>query len=92
MTFSEGWFPKLKKLYLADMEQLSCIKVEAGTMLILNYVKLIGLRSMLIVPVGFQNLTSLQEMVLIDMPQEFMTMVRQGCDCIKHIPMILHRL
>jgi disease resistance protein RPM1 len=92
MNFSAGWFPKLEKLYLADMEQLNCIKVEAGTMPILNYVMLIGLRSMLVVPVGFQNLTSLQEMVLTDMPQEFMSMVQQGCDCIKHIPTILHRL
>lgn len=91
MTFRTGWFPKLKKMYLADMEQLSCIEVEAGTMPILNYMELIGLRSMLVVPAGFQNLTSLQQMVLKDMPVEFMTTVG-GEDCTKHIPLILHRL
>uniref|UniRef100_R7VZ57 Disease resistance protein RPM1 n=1 Tax=Aegilops tauschii TaxID=37682 RepID=R7VZ57_AEGTA len=80
MTFSAGWFPMLEKLYLADMEQLSCMEVEAGTMPILNYMELTGLRSMLIVPAGFQNLTSLQQMVLKDMPVEFRTMV-QGQDC-----------
>uniref|UniRef100_A0A8R7UCP0 Disease resistance protein RPM1 n=2 Tax=Triticum urartu TaxID=4572 RepID=A0A8R7UCP0_TRIUA len=77
MTFRAGWFPKLEKLYLADMEQLSCMEVEAGTMPILNYMELIGLRSMLVVPAGFQNLTSLQQIVLMDMPVEFMTMVRE---------------
>uniref|UniRef100_A0A453JJ13 Uncharacterized protein n=1 Tax=Aegilops tauschii subsp. strangulata TaxID=200361 RepID=A0A453JJ13_AEGTS len=62
-----------------------------GTMPILNYMELTGLRSMLIVPAGFQNLTSLQQMVLKDMPVEFRTMV-QGQDCTKHIRLILHRL
>ncbi|XP_045084215.1 disease resistance protein RPM1 isoform X1 [Aegilops tauschii subsp. strangulata] len=91
MTFRTGWFPKLEKLYLADMEQLSCIEVEAQTMPILNYMQLIGLRSMLVVPAGFQNLTSLQQVVLMDMPVEFMTMVQEQ-DCTKHIRLILHRL
>ncbi|KAM3253611.1 hypothetical protein ACQJBY_047604 [Aegilops geniculata] len=40
---------------------------------------------------GFQNLTSLQQIVLMDMPVEFMTMVQEQ-DCTKHIPLILHRL
>uniref|UniRef100_A0A0E0LZ33 NB-ARC domain-containing protein n=1 Tax=Oryza punctata TaxID=4537 RepID=A0A0E0LZ33_ORYPU len=76
MTFRGGRFPKLKKLYLADMEQLSAIEMEAGTMQTINYVKLIGLRSMLAVPSGFQYLPSLQEMVLLDMPEEFMERLR----------------
>ncbi|VAI26638.1 unnamed protein product [Triticum turgidum subsp. durum] len=88
MTFRAGWFPKLEKLHLADMEQLSCMEVESGTMPILNYMELIGLRSMLIVPAGFQNLTSLQKLALMDMPVEFISVVR-GLACTKHIPLIV---
>uniref|UniRef100_A0A0E0LZ30 Disease resistance protein RPM1-like n=1 Tax=Oryza punctata TaxID=4537 RepID=A0A0E0LZ30_ORYPU len=73
MTFRTGWFPKLKELRLIDIDQLSKIEMEAGTMQIIAYIQLIGLREMKAVPAGFQNLTSLQDMVLKDMPEEFTT-------------------
>lgn len=87
MTFRAGWFPKLEKLYLADMEHLSVIEMESGTMPIINYVKLIGLKSMMTGPAGFQYLTSLEEVVVEDMPEEFKRRW-QGQDhvYIQHIP------
>uniref|UniRef100_A0A0E0B0I1 Uncharacterized protein n=1 Tax=Oryza glumipatula TaxID=40148 RepID=A0A0E0B0I1_9ORYZ len=91
MTFRAGWFPKLEKLYLADMEHLSVIERESSTMPIINYVKLIGLKSMMTVPAGFQYLTSLEEVVVEDMPEEFKRRW-QGQDhvYIQHIPTSQH--
>ncbi len=78
--------------YLADMEQLSAIEMVAGTMQKINYVKLIGLRSLVAVPAGLQYLNSLQQMVLQDMPKEFIQRLK-GQDYVyaQHIPTIHHQ-
>ncbi|CAN6334779.1 unnamed protein product [Urochloa humidicola] len=93
MTFKPSWFPKLKRLSLVDMQQLSCIEIEAGTLESLNYVKLIGLTNILAVPAGFQHLGSLERMFLQDMPEKFIKRA-QGEDWlyIQHIHSIRHRI
>lgn len=72
MTFQAGWFPNLRELGLADMDQLRSIDIEAGTMSNLSILVLCGLQNMISVPVGFKYLTSLQILRLWDMPKEFM--------------------
>lgn len=93
MTFKASWFPKLKRLSLVDMQQLSCIEIEASSLESLNYVKLIGLTNMLVVPAGFQHLVSIERMFLQDMPESFIKRA-QGEDWIyiQHIHSIRHRI
>uniref|UniRef100_A0A0E0B0I3 Rx N-terminal domain-containing protein n=1 Tax=Oryza glumipatula TaxID=40148 RepID=A0A0E0B0I3_9ORYZ len=89
LSFQAGLFPKLKKLSLADMENLTWIEMEDGTMQSLNFIALIGLRNLKVVPEGFQYLMSLQEMFLQDMPQEFIKRAqREDRVYIQHIPKI----
>lgn len=92
MAFKAGWFPKLKELRLADMEGLRSIEIEAGTMQNLNLLLIRGLRNMLVVPVGFRHLTSLQKMLVWDMPQGFVGRA-QGEDSVylQHIHDIRYR-
>ena len=89
LSFQAGLFPKLKKLSLADMENLTWIEMEDGTMQSLNFIALIGLRNLKVVPEGFQYLMSLQEIFLQDMPQEFIKRAqREDRVYIQHIPKI----
>uniref|UniRef100_A0A0E0IH70 Rx N-terminal domain-containing protein n=1 Tax=Oryza nivara TaxID=4536 RepID=A0A0E0IH70_ORYNI len=89
LSFQAGLFPKLKKLSLADMENLTWIEMEDGTMQSLNFIALIGLRNLKVVPEGFQYLMSLQEMFLQDIPQEFIKRAqREDRVYIQHIPKI----
>lgn len=91
LTFRAGWFPKLKELHLIHMEHLNFIEMEAGTMQNLDYVQLIDLRSMITVSHGFQHLTSVQKLVLADMPEEFIESARgEDWVYIQHIPSVVN--
>ncbi|RCV22730.1 hypothetical protein SETIT_4G243900v2 [Setaria italica] len=76
LSFCAGWFPKLKYLQLADMEHLSCILMEDGTMIGLHHLELIGLRNIRAVPKGIKYIRTLHQMFLTDMPMEFVESLR----------------
>ncbi|RCV39725.1 hypothetical protein SETIT_8G246400v2 [Setaria italica] len=71
LSFCAGWFPKLKNLQLADMEHLSCILMEDGTVIGLHHLELIGLRNTRAVPKGIKYIRTLHQMFLTDIPMEF---------------------
>jgi disease resistance protein RPM1 len=54
LTFCTRWFPNLKSLQLADMEHLSWIEIEDGTMMNLHVLLLAGLRNLKAVPEGIK--------------------------------------
>ncbi|KAJ1260689.1 hypothetical protein BS78_10G251500 [Paspalum vaginatum] len=89
LSFCAGWFPKLKSLQLADMEHLSCIEIEDGTMMRLHHLELVGLRNMRAVPRGIKYIRTLHQMFLTDMPKELVESL-QGSDrhIVQHVPNI----
>ncbi|KAK3131186.1 hypothetical protein QOZ80_6BG0503170 [Eleusine coracana subsp. coracana] len=89
LTFSAGWFPKLRSLQLADMEHLNHIEIEDGTMMKLQTLKLTGLRNLKIVPEGIKYIRTLHLMVLADMSNEFRErMLGSDNHIVQHIPNI----
>ncbi|KAJ1260684.1 hypothetical protein BS78_10G251200 [Paspalum vaginatum] len=89
LTFCSGWFPKLKSLHFAYMKRLNLIELEDGTMTSLHLLDLTGLRNLKAVPEGIKYFRSLNEMFLIDMPNEIIERL-QGIDShiVQHIPKI----
>ncbi|CAL5040304.1 unnamed protein product [Urochloa decumbens] len=89
LSFCAGWFPNLKSLQLADMEHLSCIGIEDGTMIVLYNLELAGLRNIRAVPKGIKYIRTLHQMLLTDMPMELVESLR-GSDrhLVQHVPNI----
>jgi disease resistance protein RPM1 len=89
LTFCTRWFPNLKSLQLADMEHLSWIEIEDGTMMNLHVLLLAGLRNLKAVPEGIKYIRTLHEMFLTDMSTEFIIRLH-GSDnhIVQHIPNI----
>ncbi|CAN6176927.1 unnamed protein product [Urochloa humidicola] len=89
LSFCAGWFPKLKSLQLADMEHLSCILIEDGTMIVLHHLELIGLRNIRAVPKGIKYVRTLRQMFLTDMPMELVESLRGSAShIVQHVPNI----
>jgi disease resistance protein RPM1 len=89
LTFSTGWFPKLKFLQLADVEHLNHIQIEDGTMMSLQTLGLAGLRNLKFVPEGIKYIRTLHRMFLVDMSNEFTERMRGSENhIVQHIPNI----
>ncbi|KAF8658868.1 hypothetical protein HU200_059365 [Digitaria exilis] len=89
LSFCAGWFPNLKSLQLADMEHLSRIGIDDGTMTGLYHLDLIGLRNLKAVPTGIKCIRKLHQMFLTDMPNEFIQRLQgSDSDIVQHIPNI----
>ncbi|KAM0842324.1 hypothetical protein ACQ4PT_058429 [Festuca glaucescens] len=89
LKFRAGWFPKLCSLELGGMEHLNSIEIEECTMKVLHTLEMVGLRDLNAVPQGIKHIKTLQKMLLIDMPKEFIDRL-QGADSyiVQHIPNI----
>ncbi|AQK66725.1 disease resistance analog PIC11 [Zea mays] len=89
LSFCAGWFPNLKSLHIADMEHLTRIEIEDGTMMGLHHLELVGLRNMRLVPKGIKYIRTLRQMILTDMPKELVESLR-GSDAhiVQHVPNI----
>jgi disease resistance protein RPM1 len=86
LKFRAGWFPKLSSLDLGGMEHLNSIEIEECTMKVLHTLEMVGLRDLNAVPQGIKHIKTLQKMLLIDMPKEFIDRL-QGADSyiVQHI-------
>ncbi|XP_072969357.1 disease resistance protein RPM1-like [Typha angustifolia] len=91
LAFQTGWFPMLKYLCLAGMQQLAWINVEDGAMKSLQTLELTGLQNLKMVPEGVKYLKSIQDMYLRDMPKAFIERL-EGSDreIVHHIPNIVY--
>lgn len=71
-----GGFPKLKMLFLDQMSRLNLVKVDKGAMpnlQVLNIRRCEGLEKL---PLGIEHLASLKEILLFDMPENFVEQLR----------------
>ncbi|KAJ3693180.1 hypothetical protein LUZ60_008660 [Juncus effusus] len=86
LTFCSGWFPKLKTLALINLSDLSRINFEDGTTQSLYRLKLIGLRRLIKLSEGIRYLSELHDMVIRDMPVEFVENLRgDGQAIVRHV-------
>ncbi|XP_058112957.1 probable disease resistance RPP8-like protein 2 [Magnolia sinica] len=95
MVCSNGGFPLLDVLCIAGLYELEEWRVEEGAMPNLRCLNIEGCGRLKMLPDGLQQVTTLQELKLEDMPQEFKERVRAnvGEDWfkIRHIPSLIIR-
>ncbi|KAF7017949.1 hypothetical protein CFC21_031304 [Triticum aestivum] len=71
LAFCSGWFPKLKRLFLGKLDNLSSVEISDGSMTNLTYLELRELWSLEAVPEGLGYLRSLQHLYARNMPRDF---------------------
>ncbi|KAI8557415.1 hypothetical protein RHMOL_Rhmol04G0009300 [Rhododendron molle] len=71
LVFEAGWFKKLKILHIEQFEQLDTVVVEQGVMPMLKKLSLWKCVKLEMLPLGINNLTKIEELLLHDMPVEF---------------------
>ncbi|GAA0159104.1 antimicrobial response protein [Lithospermum erythrorhizon] len=90
-------FPKLKSLYIGYSANLEMWDVENGAMPHLCYLTIYNCAILKMIPDGLRFLTSLEELVIRRMPEEFVIRVEvcadgeegEDFDKIRHIPDVL---
>ncbi|XP_058112884.1 disease resistance protein RPM1-like isoform X2 [Magnolia sinica] len=70
LCFHDGWFPKLKNLYLRDMTQLNRVVIEKGTLPSIQKLTVFRCGELKTLPEEIEYLTKLQDLILSDMPTE----------------------
>ncbi|XP_020698258.2 disease resistance protein RPM1-like, partial [Dendrobium catenatum] len=82
LCLQECWFPKLSELQLLQLNELNCIEIRRDAMPELSILCLKACVELKIVQ-GMENLPSLTEMVLDEMPNEFIKSLHNTPDNIK---------
>ncbi|KAF7149898.1 hypothetical protein RHSIM_Rhsim02G0078700 [Rhododendron simsii] len=92
LYFNVGGFPKLKLLYLEDLEGLNSIIIEEGGLPVLKDLKIVRCPQLKEVPSGILSLRDLESLVFRLMPTEFLDRMqpRKGQDywIIENIPTV----
>ncbi|XP_038977920.1 disease resistance RPP8-like protein 3 [Phoenix dactylifera] len=86
MLCSTGGFPRLRYLILFNLQNLEEWRVEAGAMPNLTHLTINWCSKLKMLPEGLQQVTTLRELKLIQMPREFNDRVRNE---VRHIPSII---
>ncbi|KAL0922679.1 hypothetical protein M5K25_006684 [Dendrobium thyrsiflorum] len=79
LCFQECWFPKLSRLALDEINKLNCIEIRRDAMPELSYLllrKCVELKTVQ----GMENLPSLSELVLEEMPNELINSLHNTLD------------
>uniref|UniRef100_A0A0D9W372 AAA+ ATPase domain-containing protein n=1 Tax=Leersia perrieri TaxID=77586 RepID=A0A0D9W372_9ORYZ len=64
LRFVQGWFPRLRRLHLKDMEHLNSLEIEKGSVVSLEVLEMTGLNELKEIPGGILLLNNLQEVYL----------------------------
>ncbi|KAH7842444.1 hypothetical protein Vadar_005365 [Vaccinium darrowii] len=78
LVFEAGGFKKLKILHIKQFEQLNRVEVEQGAMPMLQKLSLWKCMKLEMLPLGIDNLTQIEELLLCDMPVEFTNRLQQN--------------
>ncbi|KAF0920152.1 hypothetical protein E2562_033454 [Oryza meyeriana var. granulata] len=71
LEFHDGWFPKLRRLYLIRLDNLNSIEISDGAMMNLAYLEFRALKNLKAVPKGLQYLRLLKHLRAEKMPGGF---------------------
>ncbi|KAI3497219.1 hypothetical protein L1887_39673 [Cichorium endivia] len=77
LHFTAGGFPKLNKMRLLELVELSVLRLEKGTLPNIKDLNLVRCREMRSSLQGIENLTSLQKLHLEEMPEELVQRLRR---------------
>ncbi|XP_059662341.1 disease resistance protein RPM1-like isoform X2 [Cornus florida] len=91
LVFRAGKFRKLKILRIEQFHRLHTMIIEEGTMPELQKLTLCRCVELKILPLGINNLTHLKELLLYDMPKDFVAQLQKTSDdrdMVSHIPLI----
>ncbi|KAH7674135.1 P-loop containing nucleoside triphosphate hydrolase protein [Dioscorea alata] len=78
MVCSAGGFPRLRVLEISCLEYLECWRIEDCSMANLLYLSISVCRKLSMLPEGLQRASSLQELKLSRMPEDFNARAREG--------------
>ncbi|KAL3825329.1 hypothetical protein ACJIZ3_021358 [Penstemon smallii] len=93
-SFKAKGFQRLKGLYMANLRGMRWMRVEKGSMPLLEKLYIYKIKLMVEVPEGIEHLTKLQEVVFLNMSKEFLVNLegqksRGGEDWkLSHVPQI----
>ncbi|KAL4581443.1 hypothetical protein LXL04_017658 [Taraxacum kok-saghyz] len=86
LHFTTGGFPKLNKMRLLDLVELSVLRMEKGTLPSIKDLNLVRCREMRSSLQGIEHLTGLQKLYLEEMPAELVQRLRSDeRDNVRHI-------
>lgn len=92
LHFQTGWFPKLNKMVLLQLEQLSSLELEVGSLPSIKELRLVGCQELNMLPHGIEHLTSLQMLHLEEMTEECLQKLEKDAneyhEKVRHIPTI----
>ncbi|TVU09967.1 hypothetical protein EJB05_43466, partial [Eragrostis curvula] len=86
LNFHANCFPKLKKIVLWDLPQVSQICIQEGALFTLEYVHIYGLKELRDVPAGIKFLNSVKEAYFTGMNSDFVKNLKMGK--LNHIPKV----
>ncbi|XP_058112984.1 putative disease resistance protein At1g50180 [Magnolia sinica] len=92
MVCSVGGFRQLEHLWILNLDELEEWRVEEGAMPNLRFLEILKCRRLKMVPDGLGHVTTLRELVIKKMPEEFKERVREeGVDWfkIRRIPSLI---
>ncbi|XXG72466.1 hypothetical protein AAC387_Pa07g1558 [Persea americana] len=93
LCFIAGCFPGLERLYLWGLKNLNHVRIEQGAMPSIKMIFFDGCVGLTTLPEGIEHLSGLQELRLMEMPEELIERLRKdGSEVqkmVQHIPIIL---
>lgn len=78
LRFVLGWFPRLRRLHLKDMDHLHSLEIEEGSVVSLEVLEMTGLNELNDIPGGIFFLNNLQEVYLDSMHKDFINHQSEG--------------
>ncbi|RWR73939.1 disease resistance protein RPM1-like protein [Cinnamomum micranthum f. kanehirae] len=92
LCFRHGCFLKLKALVISEIPKLNLIKIENGSMTLIQKLFLLKCPELKRIPEGLQYLITLQELRLFNMSEELLQKIKAVGECVNllHIPFIRH--
>ncbi|KAK3009632.1 hypothetical protein RJ639_015171 [Escallonia herrerae] len=91
LVFAVGSFKKLKKLHVEKLDQLHTVVIQEGAVPDLQKLVLCNCVELKMLPLGINNLSRVEELLLYEMPKEFIAQLHKSSKdrvMVSHIPII----
>ncbi|KAK3007283.1 hypothetical protein RJ639_015742 [Escallonia herrerae] len=91
LVFAVGSFKKLKKLHVEKLDQLHTVVIQEGAVPDLQKLVLCNCVELKMLPLGINNLSRVEELLLYEMPKEFIAQLHKSSkdrEMVSHIPII----